>query len=165
VTFETELPPFDEMARRIDEISQRFPYLVVDDGRSVAAFAYASAHRVRQAYQWSAEVSVYVAPELQRKGAGRRLYCALFALLRLQGIVNAYAGITLPNLPSVRLHESLGFEPIGIYRRVGYKLGAWHDVGWWSLRLQEPAGEPSPPRSSRSLSADPRWLAALTAGS
>src|SRR6185295_13315877 len=96
--------------------------------------------------QWSVDVSVYIDAAFHRRGVGRGLYTALFGLLRLQGYVNAYAGITQPNAKSVGLHTALGFEPVGVYRNVGYKFGRWHDVAWLSLTLQPHAAEPAPPR-------------------
>jgi L-amino acid N-acyltransferase YncA len=130
----------------------------------VLGYAYASAHRTRAAYQWSVDVSVYVQAQVQRSGVGCALYSSLFKLLTLQGFYNAYAGITLPNPGSVGLHESLGFRPVGMYRAVGYKLGAWHDVGWWQLTLQAPTLSPEPLKDCRTLPASPEWQAALATG-
>jgi L-amino acid N-acyltransferase YncA len=90
-------------------------------------------------------VAVYLAPEAKRHGFGRTLYRNLFDLLRAQGYVNAYAGIALPNAASVGLHEALGFAAVGIYGKVGYKFGAWHDVGWWALRLRDLPRSPAEP--------------------
>src|SRR5207248_8841347 len=101
-------------------------------------------HRERAAYRWAADVSVYVDPKRHRRGYGRALYRDLLALLAAQGLYIACAGVTLPNEASVALHESLGFAPVGIYRRIGYKLGAWWDVGWWQLSLREPDGGAPP---------------------
>src|SRR5207245_8284325 len=112
--------------------------------------AYASAHRSRAAYQWCVEVSVYVDPQAHRRGVGRALYEALFELLRRQGFVNAYAGITLPNPASMGLHQSLGFVSVGIFRRIGFKFDRWHDVAWLHFRLAEdprPLQNPLPPAS------------------
>lgn len=75
----------------------------------------------------------------------RALYTSLFAILRSQGFVNAFAGIALPNDASVRLHESMGFRSVGVLQGVGFKLAAWHDVGWWQMRLREPWIPPDPP--------------------
>ena len=146
VSFETEVPSADEIAGRIETAVPRFPWLVVDDGGAVAGYTYASAHRGRTAYQWSVEVSAYVADGHRRQGLARRLYGALFDVLRLQGFANAYAGIALPNEASVGFHEAVGFEPVGVYRGVGFKRGAWRDVGWWALRLGDGAA-PDPPRT------------------
>jgi phosphinothricin acetyltransferase len=88
-------------------------------------------------------VSVYVHEKARKCGVGRALYLSLFEVLRRQGYANAYGGITLPNPASVGLHESLGFTTIGVYSRVGYKFGQWHDVIWLQLRLLE-ADDPVP---------------------
>ena len=141
-SFETVVPDEAEIRRRIEAQRERYPWLVFEADRIVAGYAYASAHRTRQAYQWSVDVSVYVNPRFHRRGIGRALYLALFDLLRRQRFVNAYAGITLPNPSSVGLHQSLGFEPIGVYRQVGFKFDRWHDVMWLHLRLLDHAAKP-----------------------
>ncbi|MCA1689760.1 MAG: N-acetyltransferase family protein [Actinobacteria bacterium] len=123
------------MAGRIAAISRTHPWLVIEDGGRVAAYAYASPHRTRAAYRWAADTAIYVADDYRRRGAGRRLYLALFELMRAQGLSVACAGIALPNPASVGLHEAVGFEPVGIYKGIGWKAGAWRDVGWWQLRL------------------------------
>ena len=97
------------------------------------------------AYRWSCDVSVYVAPDAQRKGAGMQLYVRLLDMLEGQGFRNAFAGIALPNDASIALHERLGFTHLGTYRDVGYKLGAWHDVGWWQKILTDAPGIPGDP--------------------
>lgn len=135
VSFETEVPSVDAFRKRM---IGPYPWLVAEMNGAVTGYAYAGPHRRRSAYQWCVEVSAYVQASHHRRGIGRLLYTELFEELRAEGFVNAYAGIVLPNEASVRLHESLGFEPIGVYRRIGFKLGRWHDVGWWGLRLQEP---------------------------
>lgn len=152
-SFEYEPPTEAEVARRIRTTLATHPWLVAEIDTStssgsapaVMGYAYAGPHRSRTAYQWSAEVSVYVHADARRRGVARALYVALFDVLRLQGYVNAYAGITQPNAPSVAFHEALGFEPVGVYRGVGFKHGAWHDVAWSQLRLREDAA-PAPPR-------------------
>ena len=78
-----------------------------------------------------------------RKGVRRALYNSLLKILRLQGYYNAFAGITLPNEKSVGLHESMGFRPVAVYKSVGYKLGDWHDVGWWQLALRQTTTPPT----------------------
>jgi L-amino acid N-acyltransferase YncA len=142
ISFETEPPTIGEIARRIREALVDRPWIVLEDEGGVLGYAYAAPHRGRLAYLWSVEVSVYVAEDARRGGVGQRLYQALFDLLRQQGYYNAYAGITLPNPASVGLHESLGFEAVGVYQKVGFKMGQWHDVGWWRLALQSDWGEP-----------------------
>ena len=95
-------------------------------------------------------MTIYVAAAHQRGGIGRRLYEALFERLREQGFRVACAGVTLPNEASVRLHRAVGFEPVGVYRRIGWKSGGWHDVAWFQLSLlpqdSEPPHEPGAPR-------------------
>ncbi len=145
ISFETEPPAAEEMSRRLTAIGARYPWLVAEQGGQVLGYAYAGEHRSRAAYRWDVDVAVYLAAEAHRRGIGRRLYGALFEVLRRLGHVNAYAGIALPNAASVSLHEALGFLPVGIYRQVGYKHGAWHDVGWWGLGLQPPPATPAEP--------------------
>ena len=123
ISFETVPPDGDEIARRVVETARMYPWLVCERGGTVAGYAYASKYRVRAAYQWSVETSVYIDPRHRRCGVGRGLYVSLFRVLSAQGFFNAYAGITLPNAASIALHEAAGFKTIGVYERVGYKLG------------------------------------------
>jgi L-amino acid N-acyltransferase YncA len=146
ISFETEPPDDREMAERISGTLETHPWLVCLRGPEVAGFAYASRHRARAAYQWSVDVSAYVDGRFHRRGIGRALYSSLFAILAAQGFTNAFAGIALPNAASVGLHEALGFRQIGVYRNVGYKLGAWRDVGWWQLTLRDYSAQPPPLR-------------------
>ena len=164
VSFEVVPPSAAEMAGRIQKITGRFPWLVADENGAVAGYAYASPHRERAAYRWSADVTVYIHERFRRKGVGRALYSSLFALLRLQGYFKAYAGITVPNPGSTGLHEAVGFELVGIYNDVGYKTGAWRNVGWWGLTLQPPANPPVEPRPFPEIAALPESLEAIRAG-
>jgi phosphinothricin acetyltransferase len=163
-SFELVPPTGAEMAARVEAVLAHAPWLVLERGGEVAGYAYASRHRERAAYQWSVDVSVYIAEAHRRAGVARALYDRLFAALRLQGFYVAHAGVALPNPASVTLHESLGFRPIGVYPAVGFKLGRWHDVGWWRLALRAPDDAPQPPRSVGALLADPRWRVEVTAG-
>jgi L-amino acid N-acyltransferase YncA len=151
VSFETVAPSVDEMRSRIVRTLEQFPYLVCERGDALAGYVYAGPYRERAAYQWSVEVTAYVHTAHRRTGVGRALYTALFALLRAQGYICAFAGITLPNPASVALHTTMRFEPVGIYKSVGFKCGAWQDVGWWRLLLRPLPENPSPPRSYRDL--------------
>jgi len=145
ISFELAPPTADEMRSRIVKTLQDLPWLVSEDGQgSVDGYVYASKHRERPAYQWSVDVTAYVRDDARRTGVGKRLYHALFDELATLGYFQAFAGIALPNSASVALHESVGFEHIGVYRKVGFKLGAWRDVGWWQRELREPI-EPSAP--------------------
>ncbi len=145
ISFEVTPPDVNQMRERIANTLGRFPWLVCADAEQILGYAYASAHRDRAAYQWSVDVSVYVDAQARRAGVGRSLYTSLLNLADLQGFYNAYAGITLPNPASVALHEAVGFRLVGIYRSVGYKLGKWHDVGWWHRGVRAPRVPPDPP--------------------
>jgi phosphinothricin acetyltransferase len=139
VTFETKRPAITEMEARIVDITERFPWLICENGADVLGYAYAGSHRERAAYRWAVDVAVYVAGRCRGRGIGTALYTALFELLKIQGFYKPYAGITLPNPARIQLHRRLGFELVGVYKQVGFKGGAWHDVSWWDLTLQ-PAG-------------------------
>jgi phosphinothricin acetyltransferase len=141
-SFEERAPDSAEMEDRIRRQTAAHPWLVAEEDGQIAGFAYACRHRSRAAYRWSVDVSVYIAATHRRQGHGRRLYEALFEDLRERHFHVACAGITLPNEASVALHEGLGFEPVGVYREIGWKAGAWRDVGWWQLRLSRSAGGP-----------------------
>jgi phosphinothricin acetyltransferase len=135
------------MAARIAAASRDHAWLVLEDGPGgrVAGYAYGGRHKPRAAYRWTCEVSIYLEPDRRRTGAGRALYGALFARLAERGLLMAVAGMTLPNEASAGLHRAMGFEPVGVYRRVGYKLGAWHDVAWMQRALRPAADPPAEP--------------------
>jgi L-amino acid N-acyltransferase YncA len=140
ISFELEPPSVDEMRRRISPASAGLPWLVaVDDADAVMGYVYAGRHRERAAYRWSVDVTAYVRADCRGQGVGKALYERLFELLVAAGYCQAFAGIALPNPASVALHESIGFQSIGVYRNVGFKHGAWRDVGWWQKELQLPA--------------------------
>jgi L-amino acid N-acyltransferase YncA len=130
ITFETEPPSASEMTLRIEAAEATHAWLVLEDGSRIVGYAYGSTFKSRAAYQWSCEVSIYLEMDRRRTGGGRALYEALFARLSERGFRTATAGMTLPNDASVGLHRALGFEPVGTHRRIGWKLGAWHDVAW-----------------------------------
>lgn len=164
ISFETDPPDTEEMKRRVLATLPEFPWLVCEIGGDVAGYVYASRHRARAAYAWSVDVSVYIDVAHRRSGVGRRLYTSLFAILAAQGFCNAYAGVTLPNEASVGLHEAMGFRPVGVYRNVGYKLGAWHDVGWWQLPLRPMTAEPPVPVDIATVQRRPEWDRLLKTG-
>ncbi|HET8815724.1 MAG TPA: GNAT family N-acetyltransferase [Solirubrobacterales bacterium] len=144
VSFEEQPPDAAELARRIERYSASHAWLVAERDGGIAGYAYAFPFQERPAYRWSAGVSVYVAEAERGRGVGRALYEALFDRLRERGFRMACAGITLPNEASVALHERLGFEPVGVNRGIGWKNGAWRDVGWWQLELSPADGGPPP---------------------
>lgn len=135
-SFEYEVPSISQFRERVLGTMKTFPWLVSTWDDVITGYAYAGPHRSREAYRWSAELSVYVHPEYYRRGIAKALYHALMSILRLQGYYTALAGISLPNDTSVRFHEALGFTPVGVYHNVGYKFGKWHTTGWWECSLQ-----------------------------
>lgn len=164
VSFESGAPTLYEMEQRIDKVLARYPWLVYEDEDVIAGYAYASSHGDRAGYRWSVDTSVYIKPEMHRRGIARSLYTSLLAILRLQGYVNAYAGISLPNSPSVALHAATGFQPVGIYRQVGYKGGTWHDVAWMQLQLQPRQSPPAEPTPLHTIISAPEFADAINAG-
>ena len=149
ITFETEPPPPAEMAGRIAAALRTHAWLVLEDDGRVVGYAYGGPYKSRPAYRWSCEVSVYIEPGRRRTGGGRALYSALFARLAERGYRTAVAGMTLPNEASVGLHRAMGFEPVGTYRRIGWKHGAWHDVAWTQRQLGDPREPQDPPAEPR----------------
>lgn len=134
VTFETEPPTEAEFAARIE---RSHLWLVGTRDEKVAGYTYAGPFHTRAAYRWSAEVSVYIHPDHQGSGVGRALLQEMLDRLTMMGFVNAFAGVALPNDPSVRLFEAFGFERIALQKQVGFKLGRWIDVGWWQKHLRD----------------------------
>jgi phosphinothricin acetyltransferase len=146
ISFEEEPPTRPEMAGRIRGTLEQYPWLVCEEAGHVLGYAYAAGYRSRSAYRWAVEVTVYVRPEAQQRGVASALYTSLLGILRLQGFINALAGIALPNDASVALHEQFGFKPVGVLQDVGFKLTRWHDVEWWALHLQEASDPPDVPK-------------------
>ncbi|MEA4932092.1 MAG: N-acetyltransferase family protein [Lawsonibacter sp.] len=144
ITFEYELPTREEFARRISSTLELYPYLVLEDHGRPVGYAYAHQLRERIAYQWSAELSIYLDADAAGRGTGKRLYTALMDLIRLQGVRTVYGVVTHPNSASERLHRSLGFVLRGIHRNTGYKNGAWLDVAWYEKCIAPYDPEPRP---------------------
>lgn len=135
VSFETELPSEAEFSRRIESIAAEYPFVVCEDGGHVIGYAYAHRLFERAAYQWAAELSVYVDVAHQRKGIAGTMYRFIFEVLKLQNVHTVYAVVTADNTASLNMHEELGFRPIGTFCKSGYKHGKWHDVVWLDKRL------------------------------
>lgn len=144
ISFEERPPSAGEMTARIERVTATHPWLVAEAAGEVVGYAYGCRHQERPAYRWAAEVSVYVAEASRGGGIGRALYEALFERLRAQRFQVLFAGISLPNEASLSLHERLGFARVGLTPRIGWKLGRWHDVGWWQLDLVPPGDDPPP---------------------
>jgi phosphinothricin acetyltransferase len=146
ITFELDPPSAAEMGHRIAAAQERHAWVVLEDAGRVAGYAYGGPYKERPAYRWSCEVSVYLEQGRRRGGAGRALYEALFERLVARGYRTAVAGMTLPNPASEGLHRALGFQPVGVWRRIGWKHGAWHDVAWTQKTLAEGEDPPAEPR-------------------
>ena len=153
VSFELEAPSLEEFRQRIVDISAKFPYLVAQVGDELWGYVYCHPYRERLAYQWSVEVTIYLAPVGQGKGLGRVLYEAMEEILRLQGITMAYSCITLGNEHSIKMHEALGYRLIGTFSKSGYKNGQWLDTVWLEKELQPCPAQPENMRSWRELEA------------
>lgn len=143
-TFELEPPELGVFRERVLKTLENYPWLVFEEQGIIKGYCYAGPHRSRPAYQWSVESSVYIDKLYQGQSIGKRLYEKMLSLLKKQGFANVYAGITLPNDPSVAFHRSFGFQKIGTYEKVGYKMDQWRDVAWFVLRLTEDSS-PKPP--------------------
>lgn len=145
VTFEEEVPSCKTYRERIVRICEKYPCLVAEEGSRIVGFAYAHELRERIAFQWNAELSVYLAPTTQGQGVGSRLYAALIELLRLTGIKAVYGVVTSPNAASERLHHAFGFALMGVQPHAGFTCGAWHDVAWYVREIAPFEDEPAPP--------------------
>ncbi|MGD9956962.1 MAG: N-acetyltransferase family protein [Candidatus Nanopelagicales bacterium] len=145
-SFEETAPDPFEIAGRMT-VEPRLPWLVALDGETVLGFAYAAHHRVRRAYRWACDVSVYLDASATGRGVGSALYAELLPLLTGLGYVQCFAAIALPNDASVALHRAHGFAELGVYRDVGFKLGEWRSVAWFQRTLVDPPAEPSEPRA------------------
>ena len=156
ITFESVLPTNTEFEDRLNAVTTGFPWLICEEQGIILGYAYAARHRDRIAYQWSVESSVYVSPDAQGKGVARHLYQAMIAILKLQGIVNIYALITVPNVKSIGLHERLGFREFALFNKIGYKNSAWHDVLWMVLVINSHDMEQSDPLLFSDLKSDAR---------
>ncbi len=146
ITFESEPPSPAQMAERIAGALSSHAWVVLEDEGRVVGYAYGGRHQSRAAYRWACDVSIYIERGRRRTGGGRALYEALFERLAARGYRMAVAGMTLPNDASVGLHRAIGFEPVGVYRRIGFKHGVWHDVAWVQRAIDGGEDPPTEPR-------------------
>lgn len=144
ISFETVPPSPSEMSGRIAAAARSHAWLVAESAGDVVGYAYGGPFATRDAYRWSCEVSVYLEPGRRRTGAGRALYSVLLPRLVARGFRVAVAKMTLPNEGSVGLHKAMGFQEVGVHRRIGFKNGAWHDVAITQLDLVPGAAAPEP---------------------
>lgn len=151
ISFELVPPGPDEMARRLASALQRHVWLVADTNGRIDGYAFASRYREKPAYAWSTETTIYVHDAARGMGVGKQLYRSLLNVLKAQNYRRAFAGIALPNEGSIALHQSLGFTCVGINPEAGYKFDRWHDLGWWSIQLDDAPTPPAPPRPVSAL--------------
>ena len=145
ITQETEVPSVEDFQIRVISNLEERPWLVCEINNEIAGYAYAGKHRDRKGYQWCTEPSVYISDKYYGLGIANALYTALFDILKIQGYVNAYAVITLPNDRSIAFHKKFGFEYLTTYKKIGYKLGQWHDVGWMQYEVNPHKENPGDP--------------------
>ena len=132
-TFETEPLSLEETIERINKVTAVYPYLVAEEDGEILGYAHAGRFKLRQAYEHTCEVIIYVKNDAKKRGVGSGLYLELFDLLEEMDIHVMIAGIALPNDSSVKFHERLGFTKAAHFKEIGYKLGRWFDVGYWQL--------------------------------
>jgi L-amino acid N-acyltransferase YncA len=161
ISFEVEPPTTEMMAQRIVSTLETHPWLVAECGDEVLGYSYAGKHRERPAYRWTVDTTVYVDSAARHQGLGRALYRVLLDLLRQQGFRSAFAEIVLPNPGSVRLHEWAGFKLIGVHKDIGFKLGRWHDIGYWRTGLADTDALPSEPIAFAAFRRTPGCAVAL----
>ena len=164
VSFEEQVPGEDQFWERIKEVTREAPWMVCELSGLITGYGYASPHRGRAAYRWNRELSAYVSDRYFRKGIGRALYISLLEIIRLQGYLNALAGITLPNPASVAFHESMGFKKVGVYHKIGYKFGKTTDTGWWEMCIQDDDFIPGPIRPLKEITGSYEWDQAIHKG-
>lgn len=146
ITFECHLPTTQEFKDRIETFSAEYPYLVCEDEGRVVAYAYAHKLFEREAYQWNAELSIYIDQSCTGHGIGKRMYEELIRVLQEMGVKKVYGIVTIPNEPSERLHESLGFQRVWVHEHGGYKNDSWHDVAWFEKNIGTFEESPKPVR-------------------
>jgi phosphinothricin acetyltransferase len=137
ISFELEPPDADVISERIVTLTATHPWLVLDIDGEVCGYAYGGPFKDRPAYRWSVETTIYLGEGIRGRGLGRVLYSALIDELIGAGFASAFAGITRPNPASETLHRAAGYRMIGVFPRAGFKLGEWHDVGWWHRPLAD----------------------------
>jgi len=144
ITFEYETPSVEEFRGRIEKVLRKYPYIVIERGKDILGYAYASTFKDRDAYNRSVELSIYIQKDVRRAGLGRMLYDELERRLKAQGILNLYACIGYPDeedehltLDSVKFHEKLGYSMIGKFNKCGYKFGTWYSMVWMEKLIGE----------------------------
>ena len=136
ITFEEEPVTSNEMLKRIETISKAYPFLVAELDNTLIGYAYATSWRIRSAYRFSSEITIYLDHKMKGKGLGSQLFSALIEKLKETDLHVLVGGIALPNEASIALHEKFGFEKVAQFSKIGYKFNQWIDVGYWELKLK-----------------------------
>ncbi len=164
ISFEESVPTEADIVARIEDTLSFAPWLVCEIDGVVVGYTYADRFKERAAYRWAVELSTYLAEGYRGKRIGRALAASLLAALKVQGFVQAFGVIALPNPASVRMFESFGAEYIGTQKKVGYKSGHWVDVGYWQLELRQPPDEPVTPMPMSEAVDNADFVAAIRSG-
>lgn len=135
ISFEEEDVASSEMSRRIVDVTETLPWVVIENEGVVDGYAYATKWRARSAYRFSVEISVYLSSDAIGKGYGVSLYSNLMEQLATLGVHAVIAGIALPNEKSIKLHEKMGLKKVAHFEQVGFKNQQWVDVGYWQKML------------------------------
>lgn len=135
ISFEETPISVESMKERMAGIISEFPYYVYEEDGKILGYGYATTWKSRSAYKYSVETSIYVNKDSKGLGIGTNLYECLLKELKVRGIHRAIAGISLPNMASVSLHEKIGFKKIAEFTEVGYKFDEWINVGYWEYKL------------------------------
>jgi phosphinothricin acetyltransferase len=154
ISFEYEVPSLEAFTQRFLGITEQFPWLVWEEDGVVLGYAYGSLPFARTAYQWSAGASIYLCPQAQGRGVGRKLYAALEVLLQKQGYKKVYAVITTANAASVAFHQAVGYRHGATMPDCGYKFGKWYGTIWMEKELNSWETPPRAPISIRQLLAE-----------
>lgn len=144
ITFEYELPSREEFQRRIREYSKEYPYFICTENGKCVGYVYAHRAQERAAFQWNAELSIYLDKNDHKKGVGSILYEMMFEILALQGIKTVYGLVTTPNPKSMKLHEKTGFQLAGTYHNTGFKAGKWCDLLLYEKQIGDYDAKPTP---------------------
>lgn len=142
ITFEYDVPSIEEFSERIKNTFKKYPYLIAENEDGIYGYAYASAFKSRQAYDWAVETSIYVKNGDSRHGVGTLLYNELEKYLKMQNIINVNACIAYPNEKSEEFHKKFGYKTIAHFTKCGYKFGKWHDMIWMEKFIGEHTDTP-----------------------
>ena len=143
-TFEYEVPSLEAFTQRFETISAEHPWLVWEENGEILGYAYGERAFVRAAYQWDADLAIYLRQDTRGRGIGRFLYAAVEEILRRQGYFVAYGVVTTANEGSCAFHKAMGYEKAAEFTRCGFKFGSWYGTVWYEKRLREGLPQASP---------------------